>query len=204
MKPSEYDALSDEQLAELFKTRRDQVAFEALVCRHEPGVLRFCLRLLTRNKEAARDTSQVVFTRVARHIGTFRGENFAGWMFRIMRNECMNVLARERGTERLTAELENSLARDSGLDTHPLTEILLQELPLLPTGQRSCLKLLFVDGHSYEEIAALLSISEGMVKSHVQNGKKALRKKIERRLDGDQGPGRRVVQSTIDAAPVGK
>jgi len=100
MKPSEYDALSDEQLAELFKTRRDQVAFEALVCRHEPGVLRFCLRLLTRNKEAARDTSQVVFTRVARHIGTFRGENFAGWMFRIMRNECMNVLARERGTER--------------------------------------------------------------------------------------------------------
>jgi RNA polymerase sigma-70 factor (ECF subfamily) len=198
MKPSEYDALSDEQLAELFKTRRDQAAFEALVSRHEPGVFRSCLRLLTRNQDAARDTSQVVFTRVARHIGTFRGENFAGWVFRIMRNECMNVLARERGTERLTAELENSLANDAGLASHPLTEILFQELPLLPPGQQSCLKLLYMDGYSYGEIAALLSIEEGMVKSHVQNGRKALRKKIERRLQENQGSGR------MTATPVGK
>ena len=205
MKPSAYEGLNDQQLAHLFKTAGDQTAFEWLVRRHGPGVIRYCAALL-RNPAAGEDVSQVVFSRVARHIGSFRGENFSGWLYRIARNECLNALASQRRAAILTEELGNAVARESNREPaappeHPLQEILRQELPLLQNEQRTCLMLFYMEGYSYEEVAAYTDLTVGGVKSHIQNGKNALRKSMERRRQKEEKAGE-LRRGPIGPAPV--
>jgi RNA polymerase sigma factor (sigma-70 family) len=186
MRPSEYEGLTDKQLVRLYQTTRDQTAFETLVRRYEPRLVRFCDRFL-RNRALAEDISQAVFARLACGVDKYHGGNFAAWLFRIARNECLNVLARGRSTETLTAEMENSLAQEEKQEPHPLAEILLQELPKLPSEQRICLKLFHMDGYSYDEVAAYTNLPIRNVKSHIQNGRKALRKRIESRRRNEEG-----------------
>jgi DNA-directed RNA polymerase specialized sigma24 family protein len=70
---------------------------------------------------------------------------------------------------------------DSSFETRQMVERLWQEIRSLPSEQRQCLELK-VEGFSYEETAARTGFTVHAVKSHLQNGRRMLWKKLERVL----------------------
>jgi len=160
---------------------RDDAAFALLVMHYKAVITRTCLAILKDHGEAE-DAVQEVFAKAFCKTASFRGENFEAWLVQIARNHCFNVLVRRREIPGLPPDFEQSLWQTPRQEISLKVEILLQELGKLPEGQRLCLKLHYSDGYTYTEIEGLTGYSWDMVRSHIQNGKIALEKRIEQRL----------------------
>ena len=83
-------SVRDEDLMERFKNG-DERAFVALYERYKRRVLAYCLKMVS-SRELAEDVFQETFVRVARKAENFKSGNFAGWLFAIARNLCLNAL----------------------------------------------------------------------------------------------------------------
>ncbi|HZL96868.1 MAG TPA: sigma-70 family RNA polymerase sigma factor, partial [Vicinamibacterales bacterium] len=104
-----------------------EVAFAELYQAHYRQVRAFCRQLLG-SAERAEDAAQEAFTRAYRSLASYdRSQPFAGWVMRIARNHCLDVV-RRRGTERGifgSEAVETAAAQDSELDG--LAELLTAE-----------------------------------------------------------------------------
>ena len=88
--------LGDSALLDRFISRRDELAFEAIVTRHGPMVLAVCRRVL-RDSHAAEDAFQATFFVLARRAGAIRsGASLAGWLYRVAHR----ISVRERAADR--------------------------------------------------------------------------------------------------------
>jgi RNA polymerase sigma-70 factor (ECF subfamily) len=93
------------------------------------------------------------------------------------------VLRRRRGApstveaseELLDAVLASAPAPDTDDEAERQIEALTSALAQLGEGQRRCLELFYLQGHSYAEVARRLGYTTNEVKSHIQNGKRSLR-----------------------------
>jgi RNA polymerase sigma-70 factor (ECF subfamily) len=180
-------ALDDEALAIRCRSGDDE-AFAELVDRHQQGVCRFVARLIgTRDSE---DLGQEVFLRAYQALPRFRGEaTFRTWLYRIARNLCFTEL-RKRGRRGELSPLAN-VDEDAG--THPLLEDsappeLAEEIALadlsarvrervgaLPVPYREVLTLFYLDEMRYEEIAMILDVPIGTVKTWIHRARLRLR-----------------------------
>jgi RNA polymerase sigma factor (sigma-70 family) len=89
-------ALSVDSQLLLAARRRDPMAFEALVRRHQTPVYNFCLRMLGQPDDAA-DVAQETFVQLYGHLGRLdEREPLAPWLFRVARNRCIDVIRRRR------------------------------------------------------------------------------------------------------------
>ncbi len=98
--------LSDRQLLERFASRKDEAAFEALVGRHGPKVLRVCRRVLLA-PDGAEDAFQATFLVLARRGGTLGGAGSLGsWLFGVARRTALKARtgAARRRHERRSAQ----------------------------------------------------------------------------------------------------
>lgn len=165
----------------------DVSRFEAFVREHEDRVFATAVRLLG-NRADAEDISQTVFLRAFERfesIGT--GPSAGGWLRTVTTNLCLNHLTRFRRRWRLFSEMETDdggtpyvetiPAREAPRDEHAELEAALQGLP---DHQRVPLVLFHFEGRSYREIASLLRVSLGKVKTDMHRGRKALRDRLER------------------------
>ena len=145
----------------------DLDAFTEIVRSTQPDVWRF-IRHLVGDDDLAADLTQDTFLRVHRSLGSFRGESlFRTWLFRIARNVTIDDhrrTARRAPTQPLRdAALEAvESASEPGLATE-----LRAALDELPEAQRTAFVLVEVCGLRYREVAVVLDISEGTVKSRV-------------------------------------
>ena len=74
-------------------------AYEAIVSRYQKGLFNVALRMLG-NYEDARDATQTAFIKAYEHLDTFDPEQrFFNWLYRILKNECLNVLRSRRPSE---------------------------------------------------------------------------------------------------------
>lgn len=165
----------DEHLVELCREqlpyRTD--AFEGLVRRYEPMVLRSCAQYL-RDPEEAQEATQDIFLRVFQALGRFEGRSsFRTWLFRIVRNACSTRRTRmiERGRKEASyvqelKELEGSrgFTGTAAIDQEARVSEVFAELS---EDDRESLTLRFIAELSLEEIAETLDIGLSAAKMRV-------------------------------------
>lgn len=171
--------------------RGDLAAFEELVRRNEKRVYAVALRSSGSPEDAA-DITQEVFLRAWRSIEDFRGDSgFSTWLFRITANLCVDF-ARHRQAQPQTQPLvgEDDAERpipdtaptpEEHLENSELGRELAAALDEISEEHRRIVLLRDVSGLSYTEIAEVLEISEGTVKSRLSRARIALRTILQKR-----------------------
>jgi RNA polymerase sigma-70 factor, ECF subfamily len=175
----------------------EESAYEALIVQYQQPVYNLVCRLMNDQSDAA-DVVQEFFLKVFRSIRSFRGNSsLKTWIYRITVNEAHN---HRRWFSRHQRQ-EVSLGREDGVqsydevfadpgrspfdytadgETRALVE---QALVELNPKFRAAVVLRDIEDLSYEEIAEVLDISLGTVKSRILRGREALRKILESRLE---------------------
>lgn len=179
---------------------RDERAFNELVKLYERRVFVLVQRMLGRREEAE-DISQEVFVQVFKAIGTFRGEaKLSTWIYRIAINLCKNralYLSRRPafGDEELDGLSERqaldgakgatvaAIERpDEMVHGKQLEAIVGRAIASLDAEFREVLVLRDVEDMSYEDIAEIVGVPEGTVKSRLFRARAQLKQLIERAL----------------------
>jgi RNA polymerase sigma-70 factor (ECF subfamily) len=170
-------------------------AFDTLVCRYSGDIYALLVRI-TQNPDEAGDLTQETFLRAFKAIRRFRGDSeLKTWLFRIAINESRN---RHRWWKRRfrekTVSLDDSVG-DTDVRLHetlsngaadPESIMLRREhhkaleiaLASLPEAYREVIVLRDIEGQSYQEIADVLKINIGTVKSRIARGREELRHKL--------------------------
>ena len=171
--------------------RGDLAAFEELVRQNEKRVYAVALRSSGSPEDAA-DITQEVFLRAWRSIEEFRGDSgFSTWLFRITMNLCVDF-ARHKHAQPQTQPLvgEDDTERpipdpaptpEEHLENSELGRELAAALDEVSEEHRRIVLLRDVSGLSYTEIAEVLEISEGTVKSRLSRARIALRTILQKR-----------------------
>jgi RNA polymerase sigma-70 factor (ECF subfamily) len=172
-------------------------AYEILLQRYQQPVYNLVYRLMNDPSDAS-DIVQEVFLKVFKNIGNFRGNSsLKTWIYRIAVNEAYNhrrwfsrhqrrevALGPEEGLRTYADSLADTSRTpfDQAADheTFALVEAALEKLN---PKFRAVVVLRDIEDLSYEEIAAVLDVSIGTVKSRILRGREALRKILEGRLE---------------------
>lgn len=180
---------SDDDLELVERHRQgDPTAFDEVFERYQRLVYSIALRM-SGSRERAADLSQEIFLRIHRHLGRFEGRSsLETWVYRVTINCCRSRLARRRpkietlpdAAGELLEELRDrapsperrAIARDAG-------RRLAAALGELPRPFREAVVLRDVEGLSYREIAAVLGVRIGTVRSRIARGRERLRKLLE-------------------------
>jgi RNA polymerase sigma factor (sigma-70 family) len=164
----------------------DEVAWEELVRLHSRRVYGLCYRFTNSNSEA-QDLTQEVFLRIFRTLRTFRAPegSFATWLTRLTRNLLIDHYRRTR-QERVTDSIEGQLPMieeqgagasvrpDDAMSGRETSEILQATLQKLSPDLREAVILRDLQEMEYREIAQVLAIPEGTVKSRINRGRAEL------------------------------
>lgn len=150
------------------------VQVRVLYDEHGGDLLRY-LKGLTGRTEMAEDLLQETFVQAMKGLDRLREAVSArAWLFSIARHLGLNALQRRRATVSLS---EDVAAAPRG-DVDPRREQVRQALGDLPGPQREALTLRLAQGLSYEEIAEVLGIPVGTVRSRLHNAVKTLRERL--------------------------
>lgn len=173
----------------------DAQAFDNLVTRYSGELYAFLCRS-TGDPEEAADLTQETFICALKSVKNFRGDSeLKTWLFRIAVNQSRNRFRwwnrRKRDvTVSLDASVGDSDARvsdtiadgsvgpEDGFIRAEREQAIVQALRSLPDAYRETIILCDVEGLTYEEIATVLSINIGTVKSRIARGREELRKRL--------------------------
>jgi RNA polymerase sigma-70 factor (ECF subfamily) len=168
----------------------DAAAWEELVRLHTRRVYGLCYRFTGRDSEA-QDLTQDVFLRVFRALGSFRSTegSFTTWLARLTRNLLIDHYRRTRN-ERVTDSIEEQLPRiegvsapkraDSAVAGREASELLQAALGKLSPELRETIILRDLQEMEYREIAEVLAIPEGTVKSRLNRGRAELARLLKK------------------------
>jgi RNA polymerase sigma-70 factor (ECF subfamily) len=162
----------------------DQEAFRQIVERYQGAVYNLAYRMLG-DPEEAEDAAQEIFVRLYRQLGRYDPERkFSTWTLAIATNYCIDQLRRRRMQ---FVPLENIIpwarARDAGPEGEALSRESRDEvqrlLKKLPEKYRAPLVLRYWEGLSCAEIAEILGVPEGTIKTQIHRARKQLGKMME-------------------------
>jgi len=164
-------SLTDEDLIARFQGSRDAGCFAEIFRRHKQTIYRRCLAVVW-DAAAAEDLTQDTFVTAFTKIDLFRGGAFFPWLCTIARHLCLNHLKASSLARTAHGNSDDFLsASDSDPDPSTADDVS-TALKLLSAPQRTCLKLFYMEGYSYREIAKLTGYSGREVKTHLQNGRR--------------------------------
>ncbi|HKP30940.1 MAG TPA: sigma-70 family RNA polymerase sigma factor [Gemmatimonadales bacterium] len=170
----------------------DESAYRELIRRYERPVFSLIFRMV-RDREIAEDLSQETFIKVLNAIATYRPEfKFSSWVFKIANNTAIDHLRRreldtlslEGSPHAATPEAMEATALQLGTGVaSPLDDVASLELGgeieaainRLRPEYRSCILLRHVEGRAYEEIADILGLPLGTVKTYIHRARNELR-----------------------------
>lgn len=162
-------------------------SWEAVVREHSDRVYRLAYRL-TGNSHDAEDLTQEVFVRVFRSLPSYTPGTFEGWLHRITTNLFLD-LARRRQRIRFEGLGDEADARLCGAEPTPSQAFDQRHLDLdivaaledLPAEYRAAVVLCDIEGLSYTEIAQVLDVKLGTVRSRIHRGRAQLRSALDHR-----------------------
>lgn len=177
--------------------RGSEEAYEILIQRYQQPVYNLVCRLMN-DPEDASDVVQEVFLKIFRNVSSFRGNSsLKTWIYRIAVNEAYNhrrwfsrhqrqevALRPDEGTAGYEDTLQDPgrTPFDQAAD-HEAHALLEQALEQLNPRFRAAVVLRDIEDLSYDEIAAVLEVSLGTVKSRILRGRENLRRILEGRLE---------------------
>jgi len=176
--------LPDDQLLERFLARRDGVAFEALMARHGPMVLRVC-RAVLRNRSDAEDAFQAAFLILVKKAHTLRGRaNLGGWLYLVAYRVAIQgnaAAARRRVQERRAGEMSAMAASHDPIIPDELLPALHEEIARLPEKIRPAVVLCDLQGIPQQQAAESLRLSERTLRRRLADGRERLKARLDRR-----------------------
>ena len=165
-------------------------SWEEVVTTHSARVYRLAYRL-TGNQHDAEDLTQEVFVRVFRSLSSYTPGTFEGWLHRITTNLFLDQARRKQRIrfDALAEDADSRLpSRTAAPDAHFLDaqfdDDVESALAALPPDFRAAVVLCDIEGLSYEEIADVLGLKMGTVRSRIHRGRAMLRKALAHRAPG--------------------
>lgn len=194
----DHGRLSDEELVRSFLDG-DQAAFEELVDRYQPTIMNLAYRLLGNRADAA-DVCQEVFLILLRKLHSFRGEaKFSTWLYRVAMNACHDHARRSRHHLSLAdspddemPEMEQRLpdegaeSPESSMEREEIRRRVQEAIVRLPFKFRQVIYLHDISGYDYKEVAEILGINLGTVKSRLNRARNRLAAELKDFWDQSQ------------------
>lgn len=189
--PAAYQALSDQEVVRHAVQGRE-AAYRELIRRYQRPVFSLVYRMV-RDRELAEDLAQETFIKVLNAIDSYRPEfKFSSWIFKIannaaidhLRRRSLNTLSLDGSPHASTPDaieattLQIGDGAESQLDAvaaRELGEQIEAAIGQLRPEYRSCIILRHVDGRPYEEIAEMLDLPLGTVKTYIHRARNELR-----------------------------
>jgi RNA polymerase sigma-70 factor (ECF subfamily) len=178
----------------------DEGGFNKLVLTYKNRVFNLCYRFMGNHSEAE-DVAQEVFVTIYRSLKNFRGDAlFSTWLYRITVNHCKNrlkYLGRRQYFQ--TRSLDQPLQTEEG-EVYPMIEdtgpgpeekmsrrevkdFVQEKINGLDAEHREVILLRDIEGLSYQEIAEVLDLREGTVKSRIHRARLELKDKLGKEFD---------------------
>ncbi|MEP7325726.1 MAG: sigma-70 family RNA polymerase sigma factor [Gemmatimonadota bacterium] len=192
---SDLATATDQEVVVLARAGRD-AAYRELIRRYERPVFSLIYRMV-RDRELAEDLAQETFVKALNAIESYRPEfKFSSWIFKIANNAAidqlrrreLNTLSLDGSPNAETADaVEATALQISDHKETPLDELEARELggaievaiAKLRPEYRACILLRHVEGRPYEEIAEMLSLPLGTVKTYIHRARNELRMALE-------------------------
>lgn len=181
-----FDEAPDELLLQRYRATKQQEYLGVLFNRYIHILFGICMKYFkdeTRSEDAVLQLYEVVAQKVLAH----QIDNFGGWVTTVARNHCLMALrqkkAQRKRQQQYVADARVHMESDTTL--HPTGGAEEKEMALnrlseaigqLNEEQRMCIELFFLQEKSYQEIVDLTGWDYKAVKSHIQNGKRNLKK----------------------------
>jgi len=182
--PMSPDTISDADYVQ--KLQRGQTdAFEALIRRHEKTIFNLVYRMLGDYEEAA-ETAQEVFLSAYRAIGQFRGDaNFSTWLYRIALNHATTRRKNLNTRHQRNVPIENTEPMSDpnpgpaeSMEKKEIRETVQRALNSLSDDDAKVILLRDLQDVPYEEVARVLEVPVGTVKSRLHRARQALKSEL--------------------------
>ncbi|MBQ1374967.1 MAG: RNA polymerase sigma factor [Clostridia bacterium] len=167
----------------------DADAFEHIVKKYEKKVYNLALRYL-KNRDDALDLSQEVFIQIYSNLAQFRGDSqFSTWIYRVTYNKCVDML---RKTQKLRRNVVMSTDDENFFETRDRRASIEEDyegretlvtvmkiIDTLPSEQRDVVILRYIKDLSYSQIADVLGIAEGTIKSRLNRARLKIKEQLK-------------------------
>lgn len=188
---NKYSSYSDNDLINVFLEKDDNNIVGILYERYGHLVLGLCIKYL-KNKDEAQDAVIQIFTSLMKDLKKHKIEFFKSWLYVYSKNFCLMELRKRQSMLKKELELKENvhLIMDFSNPEH-LNEkekqivIMEKAMELLNIEQKKCIDLFYLKNKSYIEIVDITGYTANEVKSHIQNGKRNLKLKMEILINED-------------------
>lgn len=172
----------------------DQDAFAQLVQRYQRRVFNLVYRMLQQYEEA-NETTQETFLAAWQGLPAFRGDaRFATWLYRIAYNCSLKQLEQHKRDKALQvaleAEQDSAKLVDTEMDVRDRQALIREHLSHLPAKYRIVLILRHLQDMTYEEMAEILTMPIGTIKTHLFRARNLLKERLQA-LDRESNTGTR-------------
>lgn len=175
---------SDAELLAAFQKEGDTSALGLLYDRYLHLVYGLCLKYLKDRdlaKDATMDIYEAISVKLAKHPVTY----FKSWLYMVSKNHCLMKL------RKVNLEISDDIFMESEPQEHPNEGTTLDEnldalehcMEKLKQEQERCIRLFYLEGKSYQEVAGLENLGLNEVKSHIQNAKRNLKLCMEKHVE---------------------
>jgi RNA polymerase sigma factor (sigma-70 family) len=167
--------------------RPSEMTWADVVAKYADVVYTMAYRL-TGDDEDARDLAQDVLIRLHKGLARYREGNFEGWLYRTTVNAFRDRLRKRKRLREDALPDEPPGMRTGGIveeavQLSELHDVIQRALVRIPPEYREAVVLRDLEGRSYEEIAEILAIPPGTVRSRIHRGREALRQLLEPYVD---------------------
>lgn len=178
--PAHDDPLEARAIARVQQGEAD--AYDYLVSKYLRRVVSIAYGVV-RNAHDAEDLAQEAFVKAYSNMNRFRaGEPFGPWIYRIVTNAALDTMKhRRKFREEALAETEPAARRDDATLPAMSNELAARidaAIETLPEMQRIVARLHLVEEFEHDEIAAMMELSDGTVRSHLSLARKKLREQL--------------------------
>jgi len=173
--------MKDEDVDGLLHSRRYEDAFGLILDRYQEKVFRLAFSIL-KDAGRAEEVTQDIFLKLWQALPLYDGRaSLSTWLYTIARNRCFSAFRREAMRMSTPIEACGEPARRETVSQRAEIRQLLERLPRL---QREVITLFYLEDESIQDVAQILGLPDGTVKSHLHRARRALAEMMRSSDDG--------------------
>ena len=179
-----YTDISDKKLISLYKEKGRKDIVGELYKRYTQFVFLVSMKYL-KEEESSKDSVMQIFEKLFDDLLNHNIDNFKSWLYMVTRNHCLMKLRKDQTDFKKRTEFkkDSQSFMENGEDSHHMgnndSEVKIKTVQdavnQLNNEQKECVKLFYLEGKSYAEVADITDYSIKNVKSYIQNGKRNLK-----------------------------